>query len=144
MYARITTMHMLDCANLDETREVTPRLWSGAMAQPGCLGGFVLTDPVAGTVHAITFWNDAEGMIAARHTGKVIAANAEALLNTTPASVVQVLEVVGLDLEAVLANANRRGQQWPVLHPATPRPEDVDPAAGEGVLTAERPSSRCT
>lgn len=121
MYARITSLVGTPSGDLAHARDVAPQLWSGAMAQPGCLGGAILADPVAGTTHAITFWSDGDEVIAARQTGTVIAQTAADQLGADPETiVVQLLEVVGLDLEAVVAAANRRGEQWPVIRANDP------------------------
>ena len=116
MYARITTLHSDASGNLDHKREVAPQLWAGAKGQPGCLGGAVLADPVGGTVHAITFWANADEVLAAKESGRVITQTAAAMLGAEPdEAVVQLLEVISLDFDDVMAAANRRGERWPVI-----------------------------
>ena len=121
MYVRVTTIHSKGGANATRDysaaiAEALPRV----TAQAGCLGGLVVADPLHGTHHTVVFWATVEALIESSGFAEMINDHiVEEIDAFADATVVQVLDVVGVDLArvAVAAQSLHEGVEFPLVDP---------------------------
>ena len=119
MYARVISVKTEGGTEVRERfAAATEKVFPALTAQTGCLGGFVLNDPMAGSLDVVVLWRKAEDIVNVQGALKLMRDEMSWLLGVDVTGIeVRTVDVLALDVERAIDAADRTGVEFPMLRP---------------------------